>query len=221
MKIKIYLFYLSFIAMFFFNAQTLLAQRSPKLGIAVNGGWFHTFNRAPALSNDSDFKDTYYLKERRALSVDFYRSAFFRKKQSQRFGIRIRHLSVRRHPQENAHISEQGRRLYNMSALGLIYQRKLYEKNRLQIALDLSSGVSFMQSESEELHGDYCDTFMCPTDVTTQVGFQVGFVYLIRIKEDLGIKLTSCYHLYTGEASSPSFPFSSGIILEIGVVLQG
>lgn len=200
----------------------LFAQVNTRASAALSSGWFTTFQNAPGNAGaDPRFETKYDLKARWPFSIELlFHQVISENSDASRVGFRLLFLSIRQTPklgsQFYANSSEQQPRLYRNMFFAAVFQRKVYEGNRSQVLLDLSAGLSFTSVKKEIGYAGNRE-FNFPE---TGIGVQLGFGYLFRLFESDNtsnfIRVSPRFHFQSGD----SFPFSSGFLLDIGIVIQ-
>jgi len=211
---------------FFLTAScfALIAQNNIRVSAAISSGWYHTFQNAPGAGesqSDPQFENKYNFKELKPFAIELlFHHLFSNESDAARIGFHLLFLSVRQTPklgsQSFVNLSEQQPRTYKNVFLSVVLQKELYEHSRSQILLDLSLGLSFISVNREP-------AFISGGEISfpnTELGFQIGFDYLFRfLKEKRNLnyfRIGPRYHFQTDS----SFPFSSGFLLDIGLVIQ-
>lgn len=201
--------------------QTAAAQRAKISSFSLNAGLYHPFASAPAKSAP---ENRYTLQNGFFLSLDFFTTSFWKKDVPRRIGLRYIYERVRGNLVESNSLAETTienyHRAYSMHHVAVILQNELYRSPSTMLLLDLGAGASFMSYQDEDTGRKPCSdaTFICfPFDIN--FGMQLGFVWLIRFNNILGVKIGTGLQLQSG-SNALSYPFSRGIFFSVGLALK-
>lgn len=183
-------------------------------------GNYHTLITSPK-NNGLHFTDKYYLKDKPYLFFELFPKLRFNSLFPKgRLGIRLQYIFVERRSFSDSEYFvnqyEKIGRVYEMFSIWPVYQHSVGQYRNLYFILDGTGGLSVVSSHAESTLGDYCDTIFC-SDLSLHLGFQARLRTVLEVREHVRVLVGIGYQLQPG-GNSPNFPFSSGFILELGVL---
>lgn len=167
------------------------------------------------LKEDRDYTPVFLtLDQHPSYGFEIYLQNIIKTKRAYRFGISLSFFSVEgklAYPYSEIPMPKLWLD-YRLTTLSYCFQRKIFSGESVYFLGNLSAGLVFKKADFLFSTYHFRDDYIC-------FSFQPGICYVLRIYQNIGVQLSGRYNFFTGKKQD-LYPFSSGFLLEAGLLLE-